>query len=313
MIISKCPLRISLIGGSTDSPDFLSKYKFGEVISFPTNLYTYSFIHRDCNGFNNHDKKYIISYSKLEKCDSIGEIKNELIRECLNYFDSPPIKVSLEADIFSEGSGLASSSSFILNLVNCFNKFFKSNLDVIKTSFEIESKINPKNGYQDTYGCALPNFKKISFDDYGSKVTVKNLPNSLFKKFDCFLLYTNIKRNSSSILSNYNIDKSVEFLELTKKAYKHILNENYFKLFDLINESWKIKKQISNDICGDQYLLSIDDTLYNCKDVLCHKMCGAGGGGYFLVFSRKNKLDLSKIFSNPFIKINLDINGLRFI
>ena len=47
MIISSCPLRISLVGGSTDHPDFLKKYKKGAVISFASSLKAYTIIHRD--------------------------------------------------------------------------------------------------------------------------------------------------------------------------------------------------------------------------------------------------------------------------
>ena len=41
MIVSKCPLRISLVGGSTDLQGFIDKFGIGSAISFPPNLYTY--------------------------------------------------------------------------------------------------------------------------------------------------------------------------------------------------------------------------------------------------------------------------------
>ena len=41
MYIAHCPLRISLFGGSTDSPYFVEKYGYGSVISFASNLKTY--------------------------------------------------------------------------------------------------------------------------------------------------------------------------------------------------------------------------------------------------------------------------------
>ena len=41
MIVSKCPLRVSLVGGSTDLQGFIDQYGIGSVISFPHNLYTY--------------------------------------------------------------------------------------------------------------------------------------------------------------------------------------------------------------------------------------------------------------------------------
>ena len=43
------------------------------------------------------------------------------------------------------------------------------------------------------------------------------------------------------------------------------------------------------------------------KTVIAHKLCGAGNGGFFLVFSEKDKLQI------PFnkVKINVDINGVQ--
>ena len=47
MIITSCPLRISLVGGSTDHPYFLEKYGTGSVISFPSTLRVYTTLHQD--------------------------------------------------------------------------------------------------------------------------------------------------------------------------------------------------------------------------------------------------------------------------
>ena len=41
MIVSKCPLRVSLAGGSTDLIEYVELFGRGSVISFPINLYTY--------------------------------------------------------------------------------------------------------------------------------------------------------------------------------------------------------------------------------------------------------------------------------
>lgn len=313
MIISRCPLRVSLIGGSTDSPDFLNKYGSGQVISFTPNLYTYVFLNKDCNGFNNLDKKYVISYSKLERTSSIEDINNELVRECFLYFDIDPVKISFEADVFSEGSGLASSSSFILNLVNCLARYKGiqySISDICRISFDIESKINPKNGYQDTYGCAFGGFKKISFEKSGDSISYSPISAKIFQEFDSYLIYTNKKRSSFDILSKYSRDESLKLIPLVEKAYECILEENFFEFFDIINQSWTIKKSLSSEILNDNSLRKLDSMLLNDPSVLCHKLCGAGGGGYFLAFTKKNDNNAISSQENPYIKIKLDNGGL---
>ena len=79
MIISSCPLRISLFGGSTDNPYFVEKYGRGSVISFTSSLKTYVTISQDKIGFNKDKHKYIINYSKREEVSSIKDIKNEFL------------------------------------------------------------------------------------------------------------------------------------------------------------------------------------------------------------------------------------------
>lgn len=117
MFIASCPLRISLFGGSTDNPYFVDKYGYGSVISFACDLKTYVTISQDKFGFNQNQHKYIINYSKREEVSSVGEIQNEVVRVVLEYFCMPPVQVTLTSDAYSQGSGLASSSSYIISLI----------------------------------------------------------------------------------------------------------------------------------------------------------------------------------------------------
>ena len=52
MFYASCPLRISLFGGSSDTPYFIEKYGYGSVISFTCDLKTYVTISQDKIGFN---------------------------------------------------------------------------------------------------------------------------------------------------------------------------------------------------------------------------------------------------------------------
>ena len=83
MIVSKCPVRISFAGGSTDLDSFIQKHGRGAVISFSANLYTYISVFRDTFGQNFLDEKYNIVYSKKESTKNIEDIQNELVRVVL--------------------------------------------------------------------------------------------------------------------------------------------------------------------------------------------------------------------------------------
>ena len=128
MIITSCPLRISLFGGSTDNPYFVEKYGRGSVISFTSNLKTYVTISQDKIGYNNQQHKYLINYSKREEVSSIDEIQNEVVRTVLKHYNMPPVQVTLTSDAYSQGSGLASSSSYTISLIKACCLFLNNNI-----------------------------------------------------------------------------------------------------------------------------------------------------------------------------------------
>ena len=166
MLISSCPLRVSLFGGSTDNPFFVEKYGQGSVISFTSNLKTYITLHQDQLGYNAESSKYIINYSKREEVQHIQDIKNELVRIVLDHFNCNPMNISMTSDAYSQGSGLASSSSYIISLIKAismFNELSMTDAEICKLAYKLELKMNPYCGYQDPYGCGIGGFKKIDF------------------------------------------------------------------------------------------------------------------------------------------------------
>ena len=56
-----------------------------------------------------------MNYSIREECKNIEDIKNDLIRVAFEKLKVKPINCSLTSDIFSTGSGLASSSFLLLS------------------------------------------------------------------------------------------------------------------------------------------------------------------------------------------------------
>ena len=78
MFISKCPVRISLAGGSTDLDAYLQKYNTGSVICFSANIYCYINLNTDKLGLNGLDNKYVINYMKREVVSSAEDIKNDI-------------------------------------------------------------------------------------------------------------------------------------------------------------------------------------------------------------------------------------------
>jgi D-glycero-alpha-D-manno-heptose-7-phosphate kinase len=310
MIISHCPLRISLFGGSTDNPFFVEKFGYGSVISFTCDLKTYVTISQDKFGFNRDQHKYIINYSRREEVSTIDEIENDVVRVVLDYFKMPPIQVTLTSDAYSQGSGLASSSSYIISLIKACTLFLDiqiTDIEICKIAYELELKFNPYCGYQDPYGCGIGGFKRIEFLK-GGIVKYDFLSTKLFDSYDTHLVFTGITRNSKNVLKDVtdNIDKAKPLLVTLDKSYSAIYSNDYGKFLNYLNKSWIQKKKTSSTITENISIQEMDSFLNENDSVIAHKLCGAGNGGFFLVFSEKGNLNI------PYESVKIDVtpNGV---
>lgn len=311
MIIASCPLRISLFGGSTDNPYFVDKFGYGSVISFTCDLKTYVTISQDKFGFNRDQHKYIINYSRREEVSTIEEIQNDVVRVVLEYFNMPPVQVTLTSDAYSQGSGLASSSSYIISLIKACTLFLNdqmTDVEICKLAYELELKFNPYCGYQDPYGCGIGGFKRIEFQR-GEIVKYDFQTTELFEYYDAHLVFTGVTRNSKNILKDVseNIEKITPLLDTLEVAYDCLLQKNYDEFLFHLNTSWEQKKQTSSSINQNQKIKEIDEYLSNNPLVISHKLCGAGNGGFFLTFSEKDKLTLP--YSS--VKIIVSSDGVK--
>lgn len=310
MYIASCPLRVSLFGGSTDNPYFVEKYGFGSVISFSCNLKTYISLHEDKLGYNMQGRKYIVNYSKREETEYIGDINNELVRIVLNYFGCFPLTISMTSDAYSQGSGLASSSSYIIALIKCISMFkdlHLTDIEICELALQLEQEMNPYCGYQDPYGCGIGGFKKIDFEK-GAIIKYDFLSTDFFKNYDAHLVFTGVTRNSKNVLQDVtaNIDKSLPLLKTVDAAYDALRVKDYSKFLDLLNYGWEQKKATSSLITENEEIKNIDKVLTDSKEVIAHKLCGAGNGGFFLAFSEPDTLKI------PYesIKIEVEPNGV---
>jgi len=313
IITATCPLRISLVGGSTDHPQFLQKYKSGMVISFPCDLKTYITLHKDVFGINSIGKKYILNYSKREEVNFVSDIKNELIRNCFEYLDVSQINLFLTSDVPSIGSGLASSSSYLMALISAIYALRETNITesgICKLAMNIEKKFNPLVGQQDFYG-SMGGLKKIKFYD-SDEPEIKYLDTQIFNYMDMYLIHTGISRNSTDVLKTINIDNSLPLIDDVINLEKSIKNLDLELFNNTIRNTWINKKNTSSMICSNTDLMSLDDCINRDKNILSHKLLGAGNGGYFLIFTDKNKEEkIINTYKNV-KKINISEVGIQF-
>ena len=242
--------------------------------------------------------------------DIKNDIKNDIVREAFAYFNVPYTTCSLTSDIFSSGSGLASSSSYLISIIKgitVLKRISLTDIQICSIANQLEKKFNPLVGQQDFYGSGIGGLKKITF-------TKNNLPSftyldpSVFDDIDMFLLFTEKNRESVNILKTIDVTKSYEHLADVEQLEGYINSKNIEGVCSVIKRSWVTKKKTSPFICtGD--LAEIDNLLYSDSNILCHKLCGAGGGGFFLAMTPKNIIP-EIASSRLHIKISISPTGV---
>lgn len=288
MIITQTPLRLSFLGGNTDFREFYLKHG-GCVLTTAIDKYVYCIIKK------RFDDKIYINYSKKEIVDHVDAIEHDLVREAMKLVGiTKGVEISYMADIPSSGSGLGSSSSFLIGTLNALYQYVGHNPDaqqLAQDCVEIELDILKEPiGVQDQYIAAYGGLSFIKFGKNGKiKVEKLNLDEGQLEDIDnkFMLFYTGITRRSAKILTGVQQsinDKTkvlLQNIELAKKGKKAVLNGEPDKLGALLHNYWELKKSLSGKISNNE----IDNMYQRALDAgaLGGKISGAGGGGFMLL------------------------------
>ena len=296
MIISQTPLMISFCGGGTDLPDYYKKNE-GFVVSSAIDKFVYVIIKE------RFDDLIYVDYSLKEIVHSVDEIQHELVREAARKTGlKNGFEVSMLADIPSEGSGLGSSSSLSVGLLNAFYQYKGLQVtaeQLAREACEIEIDILKKPiGKQDQYIAAYGGLCAIKFRK-DSEVEIEKLPvtNDLKRRLgsNLLLFFTNVTRKSSLILDEQktNIPDKMEYhdniKELAIKTKDYLLKGDYNKIGEVLHKNWELKKclssNITNEFIDDMYKTAIEGGATGGK------IAGAGGGGFLLVYCKRHNQD----------------------
>lgn len=315
MIISRTPLRISFVGGGSDIPAYYNQSP-GAVVSTAINKYIYITVNKK------FDKRIRASYSKTENVDHASQIEHPLIRECLKKVGiERGIEVTSLSDIPSEGTGLGSSSSYTVGLLNALYAYigkYASAEKLAREACEIEIDIlKDPIGKQDQYIAAYGGLQFIQFLSDGNVDVSPIICSSDVKRTlaeSCLLLYTGITRSSSTILSKQSknmkndIDKRVVMIQMVSLAHEmqRLLNNNSIKEFgQLLHENWLLKRKMAEGVSSEAINKWYDLARKNGAEG--GKILGAGGGGFLLLYAKRNYRD--KILSS--LK-DLELHNFQF-
>ena len=322
MIISRTPLRASFCGGGTDIDSFSCNEEDGGMV---VSTALQSYIHVTVN--KRFDDRVRISYSKMELVENFEDLEHELIREAMRITGvTSGVEITTIADIPSRGTGLGSSSSVTVGLLNALHAFAGRNASPKQLAEEacmIEIDILKQPiGRQDQYAAAFGGINCISFSSEKVEVMPLKINENIIGRIEdeFSLIFTGLSRSASKILSESSDSPELKIKRLREirshaLSSKRMLENGELKeLGKLLAETWELKRELSQSVTNDTL-----DSLYECLlDMGANgaKLLGAGGGGFFLTqgppeFRTKLLLNFGKDYK--ILPLKLDFNGSQII
>lgn len=290
MIITKTPFRMSFFGGGTDFQPYFEEYG-GAVLSTTFDKYAYVSVRHLPRFF---EYRNLLKYSKIEETIQVDEIEHPMVRNAMKLLDMHDLCISYDADLPAR-SGLGSSSSFAVGLLNAFHSLkgqFASKEQLAKEAIYVEREMcEESGGWQDQIAAAYGGMNRINFGPDGFEVNPiiiqkerkEQLNNNLMMFFTGFSRFSSeIEREKTKNMK----DKLAELKAMVQlvDAGEQILTDRHSDLDEfgrLLNHTWKLKRGLGSTVSTN----SIDEIYAKAmaNGALGGKLLGAGGGG-FLVF-----------------------------
>ena len=291
MIFTRSPLRLSFAGGGTDFKDFYTKYP-GRVISASIDKYVYVVINK-----TPLIDKITAKYSITESVNKPDEIQNTRIREALKFTGvEGGIEIATFADLPTR-TGLGSSSSFSVALLQAIYTMQKKNKtvqEIAEDACNLEVNLCKEPiGKQDQYAAATGGFNIFFFSKNESVQKYPVFKNSDFLQKHLVLFFTGITRDAKSVLIEHkkNIeDKTDTLREMSDgvPAFMNFIVDGDMEAAGLLmRKHWEKKKSlasnVSNPILDILYGVGINSGAWGGKVV------GAGNGGCILFMAPPEK------------------------
>ena len=297
MIITRTPFRVSFVGGGTDIADYYIA-NTGAVVSVAIDKFMYIIVNK------RYDATIRISYTKTEIVNNVDEIEHPLVREELKLvgIDSGIEIVSI-ADI-PAGTGLGSSSSFAVGLLNALYAYKGIKVDAEELAqqacrLEIDILGEPI-GKQDQYIAAYGGFRYIQFNP-DHTVLVEPLYYSRADELSKSLLLFRINgvRSGREILCEQKANIKNRLAEMRQmyllaRYLREELRKDIYtgRIGRYLHDNWELKKSLASGIST-----KLVDGYYDkarTAGAVGGKICGEGGNGYLLLYCPFERQDAVK-------------------
>src|ERR1043166_2624543 len=293
MIISRTPLRMSFAGGGSDLPAYYRRFG-GAVVSTAINKFVYITLNEK------FDHRIRVSYSRTEEANSVARIKHPLVREAMKMLEvKGGLEITSIADIPSKGSGLGSSSSFTVGLLNALHAWsgrYASAEQLANEACQIEiDRCGEPIGKQDQFAAAFGGFNFIEFnpDDSVSVEPILCRRETLLRLQENILVfYTGITRSASTVLKSQQAGVAAQaikqkmlhrMVELARDLRTALQKNNLDAFGEIIHANWELKKGLAREISSNV----IDDWYAKARahGAVGGKLLGAGTGGFLMFYA----------------------------
>lgn len=314
---------MSFFGGGTDMEDYF-KENNGAVLSTSFDKYCYVTV-RHLPRFFEYSTE--LSYSKIERVTHLDEIQHPAIKNAMKMMDMHEIRLTYEADLPAR-SGLGTSSSFAVGMLNAFNALKGKYADKKKLADDaiyLERVLcNEAGGWQDQIAASFGGLNRINFNHDGYEVQPiiirpdrkEMLNNNLMMFFTGFTRFSSeVQKANATTNTEDKLARLREMYSLVDKA-EQILEDHHSDLDEfgrLLDYTWQLKRQT-----GKAVSTSNIDELYKKgiqAGALGGKLLGAGGGGFLLFYvTPENQERLKQAMSDLlYIPFQFENGGTRVV
>ncbi len=288
MIITQTPLRIGLVGGGTDLPEYYLEHG-GRVLNCAIDKYVFVIVKE------RFDDDIYVNYSKKEIVGKPEEIEHDLVRETMIMSGvTKGVEITMLADIPSAGSGLGSSSAITVGLLHALFAYRgrqMSGEELAERACTIEIDVCGKRiGKQDQYIAALGGLRDLHLgpgDGVIANEIVLPMRERRALQAQLMLFYTGVTRSADGILreQSANVEDKLTELhtlrDLAGEAVEGLCAGNVDAVGAAVRKSWDAKRVLASGVSNAE----IDEAVGLALEAgaLGAKVSGAGGGGFFLV------------------------------
>ena len=294
MIVSRAPVRFSLGGGGTDLPSY-SKEHGGFLVAAAIDKFIFVTVAK------RFYDSLRLAYSKTEEVDDVDQVEHRIFREALRLTG---FRSGLELQSLAElpsNSGLGSSSSFTVALLNGLHAFRREYVPIEQLAEEackIEIDIlGEPIGKQDQYIAAYGGITAFTFDPDG-KVHAERVPmkDEVIDELESNLtiFYSGVERSASVVLKeqaktltankNDSVNRMHRIKQLGYDTKKLLIDGNIDAYGELLHEHWTNKRKLASNMSDP----TLDEHYEAARKAgaIGGKLMGAGGGGFFMFYAR---------------------------